>query len=563
MADKIDKVTKKDMQAELDVLSQLVYDSYEQLPIDWARHVFPHFFTEPSPDFHYDIMEYVKLGTDPTVGLGNKLVIAAPRGCAKSTLISFIYMCHCIIYKKKRHIIIVSNTEAKATGHLSTIKGELKDNRRLRDFAPGLKLKKDSVAESIFEHKDGFKTRVLCIGEQQIPTVRGQIFGAHRPDLIIGDDIEDDEMVMNAERRKKLKLNYDTALEPAGARKEGVEACQIVIVGTVLHDDSQLAKLLYSDHYNEYRRIFFKAHINNESESLWEEMWTNEWLNELKVSKPLKYAREYQNNPVAGSNVVFKREDFRYYRLHNDLYEIMSDQRVIKRGSLEDCKPIIAGDLAWEEKKEADYSVIMPCYLTPDSEILVGKYFRKHGLRPDVFCDIVFEMAQFMEKVCKLKPNLALEKAMIEKATKWFFKKEMQKRNYYISMVPTTWERDKITRIQSSLQPRYSNNTIYHQKDMGDLEHELVRFPYGVTDDIIDALHGAVKQLRSPRSKKKIIEQDDAFMEMRKRTPQYKWSQSHEKVVLNNKREIFIKKKVPFIYGTKQKRYELPARKGL
>ena len=51
---------------------------------------------------------------------------------------------------------------------------------------------------------------------------------------------------------------------------------------------------------------------------------------------------------------------------------------------------------------------------------------------------------------------------------------------------------------------------------MGDLEHQLLRFPYGAHDDLIDAEQGLVQLLQYPKSPKKPTEQDDQFMRFRK-----------------------------------------------
>ena len=74
-------------------------------------------FRDKSPKFHRTI-------------LGNalrekKMAVAAPRDHAKSTVLSFLYVCYCIVFKKKRHIVILQNTLSKACGSLNSVKYEL------------------------------------------------------------------------------------------------------------------------------------------------------------------------------------------------------------------------------------------------------------------------------------------------------------------------------------------------------------------------------------------------------------------------------------------------------
>ena len=57
-----------------------------------------------------------------------KIAIAAPRGHAKSTIVSLVYVLWCVLYQKERLILIASNTTEQAATLLKDIKHQLKDN---------------------------------------------------------------------------------------------------------------------------------------------------------------------------------------------------------------------------------------------------------------------------------------------------------------------------------------------------------------------------------------------------------------------------------------------------
>ena len=59
------------------------------------------------------------------------------------------------------------------------------------------------------------------------------------PDLVVADDIEDDETVMNQDRRRKFKRWFYGAVRPILSHS-GI----IRIVGTILHLDSMLENLM-------------------------------------------------------------------------------------------------------------------------------------------------------------------------------------------------------------------------------------------------------------------------------------------------------------------------------
>lgn len=429
-----------------------------------------------------------------------------------STLLVFNLPINRICYKKKRFIIIISNTFGKAAKHLQTIKEEITHNNFLYGLHGKITLEKDAEGDAIFVHPDGFKTEVLCKGYEQIPSIRGLKFGAYRPDLIIGDDMEDDEMVLSQERRKKLQDDFDTALIPAGDR----DTCQFIFIGTILHDDALIAKLINPEYYHEYKKIKYIAHIDADTpqeRSLWNEKWTVEQLKEIRKQKPATYAKELQNDPVAGGERRFNRKDFCYWRLLGGEYAILDSEsrKPIERGSFKDCKGAIACDLAWSEKRTADRTVLMPGLLTPGNTILLLEYVHQIGLRPDRIADYLFTMVDRLEKLTGNYIPVGLEKAMLENVTKWVLREEMKKRNKPIVTKELLWDKDKLARIESRLMPRYSQHMIYHLENMGDLEHQLERFPYGTHDDLIDAEQGLVQLLQYPKAPSKDAVPEDNF----------------------------------------------------
>lgn len=485
---------------EKQFLEDLSYDS-----LLWGRTLFPEHFRSSSPYFHYELSSLADSGA-------RYIAVAAPRESAKTTILCFNIPINRICYKKKRFIILVSNTFGKASKNLQTIKEEILHNPYIKNLYGEIKLEKDAEGDAIFVHPDGFKTEVLCKGYEQIPSIRGLKFGAYRPDLIIGDDMEDDEMVLSQERRKKLSDDFDTALIPAGDR----ECCQYIFIGTVLHDDALIAKLISPEYYHEYKKLKYVAHIEPDTSnerSLWNEKWTVEQLKEIRKTKPATYAKELQNDPVAGGERRFDRKDFCYWRLLGGEFTILDSatRKPIERGSLKDCKGAIACDLAWSEKRTADRTVLMPGLLTPGNYILLLEYVHQIGLRPDRIADYLFTMVERLEKMTGNYVPVGLEKAMLENVTKWVLRDEMKKRNKAIVMKELVWDKDKLSRIESRLLPRYNQHMIFHLENMGDLEHQLERFPYGTHDDLIDAEQGIVQLLQYPKTPSKAEVPEDNF----------------------------------------------------
>ncbi len=493
-------------------------EKLQDKPFEFGHVFFSHYFRLRSSSFHKKIVEEA-MGCI-------RLAIASPRESAKSVMLGFLYPIFSILYKRKRFIVFLMNTEEKAKGALGGIKKEIKDNKLLMIF--GVKITKDTETDTIFTHGDGFQTRVLCKGASQMGSIRGERFGAYRPDLCIVDDLEDDEMVRNPDRRRELQEVFDDAVEPAVDREVG----QIIFIGTVLHDDSLIRKVTSKDYYIDFKKLFYRARWNNES--LWNEKWSLEDLAKIEAGNPEKFAKEYQNDPISGARRSFYKEDFRYWSILNNQAVLYNKEGgVAKSYDLRDCKAGIGCDLAWEEKRQNDFTVIMPGLLTPDDEVLIDEFVCKKGLKPDRFEDIIFPMVGKYEKMTGGIVEIAFEKAKHEKIMKWLLAKAMPKRKKYLIIKDLKWESDKITRIITALQPRYVNHTIYHRHGMGELEYELMRLPDGVHDDRSDAAQSLVRILKYPKRKKKTPDHDD----------QFEWLLKRERAKKTNS---------PYVYGHKQ-----------
>lgn len=509
-------------------------------PLFWANYYFPKRMWRQPAFFQLEIIEEATLHKLHKDGR-SYLSIAAPRGSAKSELIVFVYLLHCIVYKKKRHIVVISNTFAKAAKHLENIKMELRENRDIIKDFPGISIPKDAEGDSIIKHTDGFQTRILCKGVDQVPSVRGEKFGHYRPDLIIGDDMEDDEMVKSPERRKDFSEDFDTALVPAGDT-----GTQYIFIGTVLHDDCQIARLVSSEYYPQYTKLFYKALINEgkqNEESLWPAKWTVDDLHDMMKHDPLMFAKEMQNDPVSAGNQRFSRKDFRYWNIEGDQYILYGENgKPISIGKMKDCKAAIACDLAWKEKREADRTVLMPGFLTPGNELLIDQYVHRIGVRPDEFSQMLFAMEERLRRITGGTVFVGFEKAMLENVTQWILKQKMREKNHWISTKELVWDADKLTRIETRLHPRYAQHIVFHRQGMGDLEYQLERFPSNSKDDLLDAEQGLVQLLKHPKVVKN-PDTDDAF----------EWF-----------RDLAIKAKKPepthFVFGNKGKKYKgIPA----
>lgn len=161
--------------------------------------------------------------------------------------------------------------------------------------------------------------------------------------------------------------------------------------------------------------------------------------------------------------------------------------------------------------------MLLPGFITPDSDILVSTYVSRKGMRPDQIEEHLFQMVSRLEQLTGSSVPVGFEKAMLENVTQWLLKQAMRRRNKFLITKELIWDADKLTRIETRLQPRYSQHVMYHLHGMGELEHQLERFPSGTFDDLIDAEQGLVQLLQFPKARQKETESEDEFMRLRDR----------------------------------------------
>ncbi len=166
-----------------------------------------------------------------------RLAIAAPRGHAKSTVVTLGYSLWCLLYQKVPYIMIMSETAQQAAQRLAEIRAELEANPVIReDFSQACIIPPAPQRQAKWR-KDDLATasgmRISAIGMDCKP--RGRKHKENRPGLIILDDVESDALVRSAEQRDHLRELFEKAVLKAGAPD-----VNIVVVGTILHHDSLL-----------------------------------------------------------------------------------------------------------------------------------------------------------------------------------------------------------------------------------------------------------------------------------------------------------------------------------
>lgn len=410
------------------------------------------------------------------------VAIAAPRGHAKSTAITHTAILAAALWRERDYIFIVSDTEGQAIEFLEDIKRELQENDELIAAFGIKKFLRDTQADIIVEFDDGAQFRIRAYGSEQ--KVRGRKWRGKRPNLIVCDDMENDELVMNDDRRTKFSKWFNNALLPAGSKD-----CIVRVVGTILHMDSQLENLMpphekdttktdgikfWSAEKRTWLSVRYMAHNEDFTEILWPTMWPKERLQAerqryVEEGFPDGYGQEFLNYPFDDENAYYLPGDFRQIEnpdAHGEYY--------------------IGGDLAISEQDKRAYSVFVVAKLSANGILQVIDVIRFRGDGKQIV-DVMFRLNQ------RYRPEwFAIEKENIARSLGAFIYERMRDENEHFYMVPDLVpSKDKLARGRS-MQARVKSRSVEFDKDAEwypEFNTELLYFPKGKYKDQADAFH--------------------------------------------------------------------------
>jgi hypothetical protein len=429
-----------------------------------AKVLFPERFDLPFSTLHDEIFKI--LDNDDI----QQAAIAAPRGFGKTSLCTIAHPAKRILFKEKKFIVPISATATSAVMQGENLKRELLSNVVIKDlFGP---LKSDSFSKDQWITSNGVMVMPRGAGQQ----VRGILFGDSRPDLIIADDLEDPEGVRSEEQRQKLKDWWfsDVCNSINRSRKDW----KIIIIGTVLHEDSLLVNLLEDPDWHSVQLSI----CDDQYHSNWPDFISDEQVIKLRDAHERRgqldlFYREYRNIPVSTEDATFRPSYFNYY----------NDSEIVDRRDIES---VIMIDPAKTVKLHSAESAIVGVGIDRASAKLFVRDIVSDKLHPDELYNEAFGMAARLgAKV------VGIEVTSLNEFITQPIKNEMFRRGQFFELVELKARAKKEDRI-AALVPFYRQGYVYHNKACcGGLEAQLLAFPRSRLWDIMDALAYIVEML--------------------------------------------------------------------
>lgn len=439
--------------------------------------------------FHFYFAHYVKYKTAAfqreifyltESSSTDNLFVVAFRGSGKSTILTTSYPIWAILgEQQKKFVLILCQTQSQAKQHMMNLRRELENNTILKNDLGPFREESDEwgSASLVFSN---LNARITAASSEQ--SIRGLRHNQHRPDLIIGDDVEDINSTKTREGRNKTYQWLTGEVVPAGDRNT-----RLVVAGNLLHEDSLLMRIK-EDLENKNIDGSFKAYpLIRDGEILWPGKYPS--MDDVesekrKAGNEYAWQREYLLHIVPTEEQAIHPEWIQYYD------ELPNLKAKDDEGWTVDVFTRLGIDLAISKRDSADYTAIVPGLL----------YDRGSKIKIYILPKIINRRMTFPEtvEVCKqlndsykddgIHPTLVIEDVAYQKAL------PQQLESEGIGDVITTrpGNQDKRTRLVLTANWIKCGKVLFPRHGCEELISQIVHFGVEKHDDLADAFSNLV-----------------------------------------------------------------------
>lgn len=433
-------------------------------------HLFGWFVARPyfpleTPPFHKEILDLISNKDNRRVG------VIAPRGHAKSTTVDMTYPLWAGCFEQEEFVVIISDTYTQAAEFINALKDEFENNPKIKWLFGNMK--GDDWQDGEFVLSNGIKYAAKGSGMK----IRGIRHRHTRPTLMIFDDIENDENIKSAEQRQKLYHWFTKAAIPALAR-----GGRAVVIGTILHFDSLVNKVMKrQDIFKSWQTRVFYAITTEEDgteRALWPEHRSLEKLRAMRDDPgdqdfigSITFAQEYQHKPFSEEDAIIQPDWIK---------ECEPSQVPDKHARL---ARVLTIDPAASERQTADFTAMIVADLYTDGNVYI-RAIRNQRTSPSVTADTIRELDEIY------KPQVI----GIEKGALGLVFRDLLEGLPVIGLEP---DKDKVRRLLA-VSRFFEAGRVYTVKNIQNgqaFREQLIEFPKGTHDDMVDAAAYAVRLL--------------------------------------------------------------------
>ena len=396
--------------------------------------------------------------------------IIMPRGHAKTTWIR-IDTLHDIVYAHERLIMFIAPTLTDAKMSFVYIKDQLESNDLLRsvygNIVPAFSVSQPRKwSDTHFQCTNGVVAIARGAGKG-----RGINIGGSRPTKILIDDMEDKERVQRDYQRKKLRDWLFEVIIPSLDKDAG----KFKMVGTVLH----YACLLLEVHkrFGGLKRAAIEdpqGHPSLSGAPIW---WTMEELQKRKEDiGTFAFAQEYMNDPMSDENADVKLAWIRW----EDEVRLFDDRDVLQFKIFSALDPNIS------TKQTADEAAICTVAreIRLDNKVRIIVLSCEHGR---------WGQDGTIQRSKRTYDRYPHEKFVVENVGFQEVYRKAMGENGIPAGECNPGSKDKRTRLMA-ITPRIEFGDITFMRTCEDLVNQMIQFPNGDHDDMVDAAVYAITE---------------------------------------------------------------------
>jgi predicted phage terminase large subunit-like protein len=418
-------------------------------------------FTDFTEDIHKPICDQLQDWNN------KRVMIILPRDWFKSSLGSVGFCIWSAINNPNVRILVVQNSMTNAKKKLQSIKQMIEGNDLLTTLYPHLLPRKNSVwsGECLTVNRDG----AFPEGTFEAAGTGTAVTSRHF-DIIIEDDTvspEIDDMTGVVQQPTALeiekaigfhRLTHPLLLHPSESK--------IVVIGTRWAENDLLGWI----EKNAKNFLILSRSARENGEPIWDR-YNNDVLDELEVNiGPYMFSTLFMNNPIMNLNAVFKREWMRYYE-------------TLPKNGIIFCTSVDPAATEKEQSSDPDYSIVITTAVNENTGDIYVVHYTRDRMNPGELVDAIIDHYRAYKPVVVKVEGIAYQRTL----GYWLKKRpDYLKMPFYVEVIKGM-RGSKEDRIRG-LQPYFAADKIALKPTMGELERELLAFPHGSHDDIIDAL---------------------------------------------------------------------------
>ena len=273
-------------------------------------------------------------------GQTRELLLVAPRGAGKSTIVGILFVAWMIGNNPDGHYGVISYADKVAWNRTSAIRRIIQHHNIYHLIFPAVKpdfsnWSRGSLTVQRKDLSDPHPTLMAAGATSAIIS--------YRLDGMVYDDPHDVRNSATPHRRNQVKETYDQAIVPCL-----IEGAWTVCIATRYAEDDLPGAFIARGFKTVHQRAKVEIYDPTKKpprreQSYWPEKYSLEHLNELQERNPEAFALNYQGDTTGGKGQIIKR-----------IHTYLSEERPSKDNLL------VAGgcDTNYKDKQEADYNVI-------------------------------------------------------------------------------------------------------------------------------------------------------------------------------------------------------------